>query len=277
MPVAAANGLDLFYEEFGSRSDPTLMFVCGLGAQCTRYDSGLVEGFVDRGFHVLRYDNRDAGLSTHMPLDAMYTLSDMAADGIGLLDALGIESVHVWGSSMGGMIAQAMAIEHPTRIATLTSVMSHTGEIDHGAPEPDLLAGLIESTRPSASFDEAVEAAVRLAKAIGSPAHWDEDAQRARQRAFLERDHDPAGTGRQLTAVVTSGSRAEGLRALDVPTLVIHGTVDRLVTPSGGRRTAELVPGARLVEVEGMGHDLVEPFWDTYLAATTDLVHSAGR
>ena len=277
MPVAAVNGLDIFYEESGSRSDPTLLLVCGLGAQCTRYDDALVTGFIERGFHVLRYDNRDAGLSSHMPLDAVYSVSDMAADGMALLDSLDIDSVHVWGSSMGGMIAQAMAIEHPARIRTLTSVMSTTGEPEFGSPEPELLAELIESTRPAADLDEAVEAAVRLAKAIGSPAHWDEDEQRIRQRAFLERSHDPAGTGRQLTAVVTSGSRADGLRSLDVPTLVIHGTADRLVTPSGGRRTAELVPRARLVEVDGMGHDLIGPFWSTYLEATTDLVARSAR
>ena len=276
MPVAAANGLDLFYEESGSRSDPTLLLICGLGAQCTRYDEDLVQGFVDLGLHVVRYDNRDAGLSTHLPVDAAYSLSDMAADGMALLDALGIDSAHLWGSSMGGMIAQVMAIEHPARVRTLTSVMSNTGEMGYGNPEPELLAELIESTKPAADFDEAVEAAVRLAKAIGSPDYWDEESQRARQRAFLERNHDPAGTGRQLAATFSSGSRSEGLVALDVPTLVIHGTADRLVTPSGGRRTAELVPGARLVEVEGMGHDLIEPFWQTYLDSTGELL-AAGR
>ena len=274
MPTVAANGIDLYYDRFGEPSDPALLMVNGFGSQCIRYDDELCEAFVDRYLQVIRFDNRDVGLSTHLADGASYTLSDMARDAIGLLDALGIARAHVWGCSMGGMIVQLLAIEHPTRVASLTSIMSTTGEPDVGRPSPELVPKLVELGAPAADLDAAVDRAVALAEAIGSPAEWDEEWQRRRQRAFVERAYDPAGVARQYAAITASPDRAEGLARLDVATLVIHGDVDPLIDASGGRRTAELVPGAELLVIEGMGHDLPPFYWSPIVEATTQLVIS---
>jgi pimeloyl-ACP methyl ester carboxylesterase len=274
MPLVAANGLDLYHDRFGEAGDPTLLMINGLGSQCIRYDDELCEAFVDRYLDVIRYDNRDVGLSTHLADDPPYTLSDMAADAVGLLDTLEIERAHVWGCSMGGMIAQQLTIEHPERVASLTSIMSTTGESDVGRPAPEMVRRLMALTKPAADPDEAVERGVRLAEAIGSPDHFDEVWQRGRQRAFFERSYDPGGVARQMAAITASGDRATGLAALDVPALVIHGDVDPLVPISGGRRTAALIHGARFLELEGMGHDLPPALWAPIVEATTQLVVS---
>jgi pimeloyl-ACP methyl ester carboxylesterase len=275
MPIVAANGIDLYYDRFGEAGDPTLLMVNGLGSQCIRYDDELCQAFVDRYLQVIRFDNRDVGLSTHLAEGAHYSLTDMASDAIGLLDALAIERAHIWGCSMGGMISQVIAIEHPERVASLTSIMSTTGEPTVGKAAPELVAQLVELTAPAADLDEAVDRAVALAEAIGSPDEFDEPWQQRRQRAFIERAYDPMGIGRQMSAVTHSGDRVAGLAALDVPTLVIHGDADPLIDVSGGRRTAELVPNAELLVIEGMGHDLPPAFLAAIVEATTPLVISA--
>ena len=270
--IAPVNGIEIGYETHGDRSGEPLLLVMGLGAQLIAWPVELCDALVDRGFFVIRYDNRDTGLSTQFPqlggdfmtsflkasqgepVDVAYRLADMAADGMALLDHLGIESAHVVGASMGGMIAQTMAIEHPERVRTLTSIMSMTGEPEFGQPTPEAMGILV---RPAAtSRDEAIEASVEGTRVIASPEHFDEVVARQRAADAYDRCFNPAGVGRQLLAIVTSGSRAEGLAQLDVPTVVIHGDADPLVTLSGGQRTAELIPGAELIVLEGMGHDL---------------------
>ncbi|MGZ8752568.1 MAG: alpha/beta fold hydrolase [Acidimicrobiia bacterium] len=274
MPTVAANGINLYCERFGESGDPVLLMVNGLGSQCIRYDDELCEAFVDRYLQVIRFDNRDVGLSTHLTEGASYALTDMAADAVGLLDALAIQRAHVWGCSMGGMISQLLAIEHPQRVASLTSIMSTTGERDVGRASPEIVASLIELSAPTDDLDLAVDRAVAHAQVIGSPDEWDEEWQRRRQRAFVERAYDPGGVARQAAAVMASPDRADGLARIDVPTLVIHGDADPLVDVSGGRRTAELVPNAELLVLEGMGHDLPPAFWAPIVEATTQLVIS---
>ncbi len=243
----------------------------GLGAQMVAWDDDLCLAFVDRGFHVVRFDNRDIGESTWIETDldldaaimaafggdasaAPYLLSDMAADAVGLLDAIGVDRAHVVGASMGGMIAQTMAIEHPDRVATLTSIMSTTGETTVGQPDPEILGALI-AERPEGR-EPMIEFGVEVLRAISSPTLFDEDRARARSTREVDRGVNPRGMPQQLLAIVASGSRAEGLAELDVPTLVVHGDLDRLVTPSGGARTAELVPGAELATYPEMAHDV---------------------
>jgi pimeloyl-ACP methyl ester carboxylesterase len=283
--MCKANGIDLCFETFGDPADPPLLLVMGLGAQMIAWDDELCATFVDRGFFVIRYDNRDVGLSSRIEssggnflesflaaqqgqaIESAYHLSDMADDAIGLLDHLGIDRAHVVGASMGGMIAQTIAIEHPDRVLTLTSIMSTTGEPEVGQPTAEAMARLVQP--PTTDRAVVIDRAVESARIIGGPDHFDEDRIRARSAAAFDRAFDPAGTARQLLAIVSSGSRAEGLAALAVPTLVIHGDVDTLVTPSGGHRTAELVPGAELLVIEGMGHDLPPVVWPQVVEAVT--------
>jgi pimeloyl-ACP methyl ester carboxylesterase len=286
-----ANGIELCYETFGSPDDEPLLLVMGLGAQMTTWPVELCDGLVDRGFYVIRYDNRDAGRSTYVddvggdfmttflaasqgqPVEVPYRLSDLAADGMGLLDALGVDAAHIVGASMGGMIAQTMAIEHPTRALSLTSIMSTTGEPEVGAPDAEALQVLLRP--PATSREEAIEAAVHTSRVITGPEHFDEAVARQRGADAYDRAYNPAGTVRQLLAILASGSRAEGLAALDLPTLVIHGDVDPLVTVSGGRRTAELVPGAELIILEGAGHDLPLIYLGQIIDAITALAKRA--
>jgi len=268
VPIATVNGIEIYYDEFGLPGDPALVLIAGLGAQLLNYPDEWCLAFVDRGMRVVRFDNRDAGLSTHLPDGTEYTLSDMAADVVGLLDHLDIEAAHVWGSSLGGMVAQTMAIEHPERVRSLVSVQSTSGEPDVGQPDPDALAVLLDVTSPSTSRDEIVEKGVRMYTAlINNEAITDAEQLRLRAEANHDRAFDPGGSGRQMVAVMVSPSRVEGLAALDVPTLVIHGNRDPLIDISGGRRTAELVPGATFLEVDGMGHDLTPVFWSQYVDA----------
>jgi pimeloyl-ACP methyl ester carboxylesterase len=268
MATATNGDVELWYEVFGSADDPTLVLVNGLGSQCINYAEAWCGKFVAEGYQVVRFDNRDTGLSSK--LDGVeYTLTDMAADVLAVLDALGVEKAHVMGLSMGGMIVQRLAIDHPDRLLSMTSVMSAPGEPGYGEASPEALAVL--TAPPARSREEYVENQVAALGVYGSKPEWiDLDEARARAAAAYDRCFHPAGVGRHLTAVVADGSRADDLRRLTVPTLVMHGSRDTLIDPSGGRRTAELVPGARYVEIEGMGHDYPPPVWDRWVGEWVD-------
>jgi pimeloyl-ACP methyl ester carboxylesterase len=261
----ARNGdVQLWYETFGDPADPALLLVNGLGSQCVNFRSEWCERFAAAGFLTIRFDNRDVGLSTSFddvpPGEVAYTLGDMAGDAVAVLDALGIDRAHVLGVSMGGMIVQTVAIEHPERVLSLTSVMSSTGDPDVGNPTEDALA-LITAPAPT-TREEYLDRQVQAILTWGSPEWIDEDRIRAWQGEAFDRCFHPAGQTRQMAAIVTAPSRTEALAKVEVPTLVIHGTADRLVDPSGGVRTAEAVPGARLELIEGMGHDYPPQVWD---------------
>jgi pimeloyl-ACP methyl ester carboxylesterase len=269
VPRTPANGLELTYETHGDPSAPTLLTIHGLGAQMTDWPPGFVDGFVDQGYHVVSFDNRDAGESTWLDeagtpdLGALltdpgvpvpYLLADMAADAVGLLDALGIERAHVLGVSMGGMIAQQLVIDFPRRALSLTSIMS-TPSPRVGGPTAEASAALLAP--PAEGREAVIEQSVAGSRVIASPGFpFDEDGVRARAIRHYDRGDHPAGTARQLAAVLASPDRAPGLAGVAVPTLVVHGADDPLVTLPGGRATADAVPGAQLWVVEGMGHDL---------------------
>ena len=269
MPRTSANGIDVTYETRGDPASPTLLAIHGLGAQMTDWPPGFLDGFVDQGFHVVTFDNRDQGKSTWLDdagtpdLGALlgdptvpvpYRIADMAADAAGLLDALGIDRAHILGVSMGGMIAQQFVIDHPQRSATLTSIMS-TPSPAVGAPTPEASAALL--VPPAEGRDAAIEQSVAGSRIIGSPGFpFDEAGHRERAAVHYDRGYHPEGTARQLAAILASPDRTEGLREVGIPTLVVHGAEDPLVTLPGGEATAAAVPGAELWVVEGMGHDL---------------------
>ena len=267
----ATNGAcELHFDAFGDPADPTLLLVNGLGSQCINYKEAWCEMFVARRLQVIRFDNRDVGLSTSFAgapkneQGAAYTLSDMSDDAFAVLDANDVERAHVMGLSMGGMIVQTMAIEHPERILSMTSVMSTTGEPEYMKSSPEAFALL--TGQPPADRESAIERHVAGMRIYGSPApHADEDRWRADAAAAFDRAFTPDGTARQMFAVGASGSRADALRRLDVPTLVIHGAADKLVDPIGGRRTAELIPGARFELIAGMGHDYPPQLWERWV------------
>jgi pimeloyl-ACP methyl ester carboxylesterase len=283
LSTAKANGIEICYDAVGSASDPTVLLVMGLGGQLIQWNPELCGMIAERGFHVVRFDNRDVGLSTHLesavdvlglfssepsgsPLpDVPYLLSDMADDAVGLLDHLGVDRAHVVGVSMGGMIAQSIALGHPGRVLTLTSIMSTTGDPDVGLPTAEAMAALVAP--PAQTRQEAQEGIVRQAQVWGSPGLFDEDDLRRSAGESWDRDHEPTGIARQLAAILASGSRSSGLATLAIPSLVIHGTADTLVQPSGGERTAEVIPDAKLLMVEGMGHDLARPLWPALVDA----------
>jgi pimeloyl-ACP methyl ester carboxylesterase len=262
--ATARNGeVELFYETFGDPTNPTLLLVNGLGSQCTSYAEEWCQRFVDRGVQVIRFDNRDVGLSSKLE-GVDYALADMASDAAAVLDAAGVERAHVMGLSMGGMIVQRMAIDLPERLITMTSVMSRPGEKGYGDSTPEALAALLAP--PPRTKEELIERDVANSAIWGSKPEWrDEAALRARSAAAYDRCFHPEGVARQLRAVNADGSRTEALRHVQVPTLVIHGSRDTLISPSGGRRTAEVIPGARYVEIEGMGHDYPKAVWDRWV------------
>ena len=268
--------VELCYETFGERSDEPLLLVMGLGTQMIGWREELCELLVERGFFVVRFDNRDIGRSTHLRDHrpptlpqmlrrdrgaAAYTLDDMADDAAGLLDHLGLDAAHVVGASMGGMIAQTLAVRHPERVLTLTSIMSSTGHRLKGQPAAKAYPFFVKA-RPT-DKDEAIERVVKLFRVVGSPGFErdEDDLRRLAAESWDRGGGDDAGTGRQLQAVLASGNRTEALRSITAPTLVIHGKADKLVRPSGGRATAKAIPGARLVEIDGMGHDLPRALW----------------
>lgn len=285
MPTMHANDIDIYYEAFGDPTHETLLLVNGLGTQAIGHETEFCENLASEGLHVIRFDNRDVGLSTHLEGDvpdvfeafaaavaggevpAPYTLSDFAADAVGLLDGLGIDSAHIYGSSMGGMIVQTMAIEAPSRVRSVTSVMSTTGEPDYGMPDPECLQGLASIMVPAETREERIESGIALQQLIGTPGSWDADRVRERVEEQVARSYDPEGAARQMTAILASGSRAEGLAGLDLPMMVLHGDADRLVNISGGRRTAELVEDAEFRIMEGMGHDLPPDYWERAIDA----------
>jgi len=267
---ARHDDVDVYYESFGDVSHPTLLLVNGLGGQCISFTEEWCDRFAAHGYRVVRFDNRDAGLSTKVP-DVEYTLWDMADDAVAVLDATGVERAHVLGVSMGGMIVQSLAIAHPERVFTLTSVMSHTGEVEYGRASPAALASL--TAPPPTTRDEYVERRIAAIDITGSRRDLvDVDDVRALGEALYDRCFCPEGQARQLEAVNRSGSRGDLLPLVTVPTLVLHGSRDTLVDPSGGRRTAELIPGARYVEIEGMGHDSPRALWDRWIEEWLTLV-----
>ena len=279
--IREVNGIDICAEVRGPDDGVPLLLVMGLGAQLVSWSEGFVDGLVDRGFRVVRFDNRDAGRSTHfhdVKIDVMdlfarvgagqevevpYSLSDMAADAAGLLDELGIGAAHVVGASMGGMIVQTMAIEQPQAVLSVTSIMSTTGDRDVGQPTAEASGALLRP--PPRTEEEAIQAALDADEVWGSPAHPDPVGTAERARREWKRGRDPAGIVRQLAAINTASSRTEALGSVEVPFTVIHGTADTLVTPSGGERTASAVPHASLVEIEGMGHGMPPQVWPQIL------------
>lgn len=269
MPTTTRDDCTLYFETFGSPDDPTLLMVNGLGSQCINYHEDWCRMFVDAGFHVIRYDNRDVGLSTHFddaPVDrtgAAYRVRDMADDAIAVLDACDVDRAHVMGLSMGGMIVQHVAIHHPDRLRTMVSVMSRTGEAGFGGSTPEALAQLTGS--PATDRASSVQRHIDGQRIWGSPAFADEARWRVDAERAFDRHFDPAGVGRQYLAVGASGSWAADLPSVTVPTLVMHGTADTLIDISGGRRTAELIPGAIFVAIEGMGHDYPPQLWSRWV------------
>ena len=268
MAIARNGDVELYYEAFGDASEPTLLLVNGLGSQCINFPVDWCEMFVARGYQVVRFDNRDVGLSSK--LDGVeYALADMAWDAVAVLDAVGVERAHVMGLSMGGMIVQRLAIDHASRLLSMTSVMSRTGEPEYGQSSPEALEVL--TAEPAASREEYIDDHVAAIGIYGSDPAWLEDADvRARAAAAYDRCFCPAGVGRQMIAVFRDDQRAERLRDVRVPALVIHGSRDTLIDPGGGRRTAELIPGARYVEIVGMGHDYPPAVWDRWTSTWAD-------
>jgi pimeloyl-ACP methyl ester carboxylesterase len=271
MPTAINGGVEIFFEAFGSATDPTLLLINGLGSQCINYDERWCEKFVARGYRVLRFDNRDAGLSSKLD-GGTYSLSEMASDAVAVLDAANVERGHIMGVSMGGMIAQRLAIDHGDRVLSLTSVMSSTGERDYGQSSPEALA--LMTAAPARTRDEYIEHQLAEARVYGSKPAWiDEPYLRASAARAFDRCYCPSGIDRQIQGVMSDHGRADELRTLTIPTLVMHGDRDTLISPSGGRRTAELIPGARYVEIEGLGHDYPGAIWDHWVATWADFVH----
>jgi len=275
--------VELCYETFGDPERPAVLLVMGLGTQMIGWHDDFCAELAARGFFVIRYDNRDVGRSSAMgdptPTTwqllrrsrkaASYSLDDMAADGMGLLDHLGIERAHVVGVSMGGMIAQLMAVRHPDRVLSLASIMSNTGALRTGQPSPKAMRMLLR--RPPRGREEFIESGVELFTAVGSPGFpRDEEEPRDLMARSYDRGGDPRGSARQLAAIIASGDRTPLLATIGAPTVVVHGTRDKLVHPSGARATANAIPGARLVMVEGMGHDLPRGAWPQLISAIVD-------
>ena len=268
---------DIYFEHRGARANPRVLFVHGLGCQLVQWPDSLIDGIVDAGFCAVMFDNRDVGLSdgpAEAPfsveallaarddptaLTPAYTLSDMAADVAALLDHLGQGGAHVVGLSMGGMISQTLAIEHPERVYSLTSIMSSTGNPDLPGP-PDEVVGALIMTVGGGDPEAIIAQNIRAAKVFGGP-HYDSEVHGIGRfaRVAVERAHRPEGVMRQLGAILTAEDRRGTLANLDVPTLVIHGSADPLVPVEAGRDTAAAVPGAKYLEIDKLGHDLSEP------------------
>jgi pimeloyl-ACP methyl ester carboxylesterase len=280
--------IEIAYERRGQLTDPVVLLIMGVAAQLIHWPDGFLAALLRRGVQVIRFDNRDAGRSTHFHdaptpnlqaalagdfASATYTLSEMAADAVGLLDALEIGAAHIVGASLGGAIAQTIAIEHPTRVLSLTSIMSTTGAMTVGQPHPDTLKSVFSG--PPATMRQAfIDARVRAFGIIGSPAYPTDSAAIAETAGLAwDRDHDPIAMARQAVASVASGDRTSRLRQLDVPTVVIHGLADTVCDVSGGRATAAAIPGAELVLIDGMGHNLPPGLWERFADCIAGVVH----
>jgi pimeloyl-ACP methyl ester carboxylesterase len=282
--------VELCYETFGDPGDPAVLLAMGLATQMVAWHEELCAELAERGFHVIRFDNRDIGRSgrvegpapTLMQLvrrdkrAAVYTLDELAADAVGLLDGLGIERAHVVGASMGGMIAQTIAARHPERVLSLVSIMSNTGARWSGQPSPRLYPVLLR--RPPRDREGYVRHTAWVLSQIGSKGfEGDEEDMRRLAELSYDRGLNPVAAARQLAAIIASGDRTPLLRTITAPTLVIHGTADRFVTPSGGRATARAIPGARLLMIPGMGHDLPRATWPRILDAIEENAARAGE
>jgi pimeloyl-ACP methyl ester carboxylesterase len=291
--IARANGIDICYEIFGDPAADPLLLIMGLGGQMIHWEDDFCRQLAARGFRVIRFDNRDIGKSSKMiggkrltpvellklrflkiPIAAPYKLRDMAEDTIGLMDALGIKSAHLVGVSMGGMIAQETTILFPQRVRSLTSIMSTTG--NPKVPPPTREASAMLMAPPPLTKEEYLQRYAQTWKILRAGSFpQDEALDRSRAERTFERGLNPAGVGRQLRAILASGSRKERLRAVKVPTLVIHGTVDPLVRPEGGKDTAASIPGAKLLMIQGMGHALPIPMWPQIIDAIDKHAHGA--
>jgi pimeloyl-ACP methyl ester carboxylesterase len=282
-------GIRLCYDTFGDAADPPLLLIMGLGTQMVAWHEDFCAKLVGEGFYVVRFDNRDIGRSTHLDgaptptlrqllmrrPPAAYRLEDMAGDTVGLLDALGIDAAHIVGASMGGMIAQMLAATRPERVLSLASIMSTTGSRRVGQPAWRVMPIFLrQAPRERDAFIAHTEL---LFKTIGSSGIQRDDEELREVAALMyDRGLDPAGTSRQLAAIIASGNRTPALRRITAPTVVIHGTADRLVRPSGGRATAKAIAGSKLVKVDGMGHDLPRAAWDQIVAAIVSNAQRAG-
>ncbi len=293
MPNLPANGITIEYEEFGSRDGRPLLLIMGLGAQMILWREDFCEQLAARGHRVIRFDNRDVGKSsscdhlgtpdvmaaftaalTRQPITAPYLIRDMAADAAGLLDALHIEKAHVVGASMGGMIAQALAIEFPAWVRSLTSIMSSTGNPNLPQAKPEAMGALLAP--PPTNREQSIERGVMVFRAIGSPGFpFDEAEIRQLAARSYDRGFNPTGVVRQMVAILASGSRKEALKSVHAPALVIHGKDDPLVPVEAGKDTAEAIPNARLLLIDGMGHDLPRPVWPQIIDAISALTASA--
>ena len=291
--IARANGIDICYEIFGDADAEPMFLIMGLGGQMIHWDDDFCRRIAARGFRVIRFDNRDIGKSSHLsggkritlaeflkwrflkvPIAAPYKLRDMAEDTIGLMDVLGIKSAHVVGMSMGGMIAQEIAISHPQRVRSLTSIMSTTG--NPKMPQPTREASAVLLAPPPTTKAEYIERFAQTWKLLRVGSFPEDEARdRARAELCFARGLNPAGVGRQFRAILASGSRKPRLHAVTTPTLVIHGSVDPLVRPEGGKDTAASIPGARLLMIEGMGHALPIPMWPQIIDAIDHHAHGA--
>jgi pimeloyl-ACP methyl ester carboxylesterase len=291
--IARANGIDICYEIFGDAKAEPLLLIMGLGAQMVLWDDDFCERLAARGFRVIRFDNRDIGQSSKLhggkrltpmellklrffriPVAATYRLLDMAKDTVGLMDVLGIKSAHLVGASMGGMIAQEIALSFPQYVRSLTSIMSTTG--NPKVPPPTREAAAMLMAPPPTTKAEYIERFAQTWKVLRVGSFPDDEARdRARAERCFERGLNPAGVGRQLRAILASGSRKPRLHTVTAPTLVIHGTVDPLVRPEGGKDTAASIPNARLVMIEGMGHAMPIPMWPQIIDAIASHAHGA--
>lgn len=305
MTIAAANGINIAYEEFGDPKAPAILLIMGLGTQMIAWPQAFCLGLARSGFRVVRFDNRDVGLSTKFdevapvdllaafshsiagrPIVAPYSLTDMAADSLGLMDALGISRAHIVGASMGGMIAQIIAARYADRTRSLTSIMSSSGDPSLPPGKPDAIAALLAPRRSADDRESVIQEGMRIYRVIGSPGFSTPDAEvRAKIEQAADRSYYPPGIGRQLLAVLASGTRVPLLKQIDVPTLVIHGADDPLVPVEAGKDTARHIHGAALQIIPGMGHDLPSALIPTFvdmiaghcLAADEAEIHSHMR